>query len=179
MMPSDHTSDFEQIYDRNYLSLCLYADRLLHDFAESKDLVQEVFVRFWEMRDQEERYFSSRAYLYTMVRNACIDKLRKQKLAKVDVDRVADELEDFFQPESGEGAGIDRLLEAIGQLPEKCRQVFTGVCVYERKYKEVAEEMQVSVNTVKTQLSRALKLLRENLDKEDFHLFLAFFINSD
>lgn len=47
-----------------------------------------------------------------------------------------------------------------------------------KKYKDVAEEMQVSVNTVKTQLARALKLLRENLNREDFELFLTFFVFS-
>ena len=53
-----------------------------------------------------------------------------------------------------------------------------AICFNEKKYKEVAEEMSVSVNTVKTQLARALKLLREGLNKEDFELFLTFFIFS-
>ena len=70
---------------------------------------------------------------------------------------------------------MDKLLEAIEALPEKCRYVFVAICVDNKKYKEVADEMHVSLNTIKTQLSRSLKLLRESLNKEDFKLFLTFF----
>lgn len=56
--------------------------------------------------------------------------------------------------------------------------MLVAICFNEKKYKDVAEEMQVSVNTVKTQLARALKLLRENLNREDFELFLTFFVFS-
>lgn len=171
--------DFEGVYDRNYAALCLYAVRFVRDFTEAEDLVQEVFVRFWEVLQKDGKCDCARGYLYRMVRNACIDHLRGKKTGTVDAVLLADELVDFFQPESEEGAGIDRLLEAVERLPEKCRQVFVAICVNERKYKDVADEMQVSVNTIKTQLSRGLKLLREGLDKEDFNLFLTFFINFD
>ena len=63
---------------------------------------------------------------------------------------------------------IDLLMKAVKNLPVKCQQVLVAICFNEKKYKDVAEEMQVSVNTVKTQLARALKLLRENLNREDF-----------
>ena len=170
-------SEFEQVYDRNYEALCLYANRLIHSMTESEDLVQEIFVRFWELRRKGEVQVSVRAYLYRMVRNACIDRLRQKKITVVDVDVMADQLEDFFQPESEEGAAIDRLLKAVNDLPEKCRQVFVGICVNEKKYKEMADEMQVSVNTIKTQLARSLKLLRETLSREDYQILLTFFTN--
>lgn len=170
---------FDQVYFRNYRALCLYANHILHNFPEAEDLVQEIFVRFWEVVDQGETVSAVRPYLYRMVKNACIDKLRLKKIETVDAMDVAEEMVDFFQPESEEYSGIDRLLEAVNTLPEKCRQVFVAICVNERKYKEVAAEMEVSVNTIKTQLSRSLKLLREALNKEDFKLFLTFFINSD
>lgn len=167
--------DFESIYDRNYQALCLYAARLLRDVVEAEDVVQEVFVRFWE---RGEQLASERSYLYRMVRNACVDRLRQKKAVTVDAELMADQLEDFFEPESEGEAGIDRLLEAVNGLPEKCREVFVAICVNEKKYKDVAAEMNVSVNTVKTQLSRSLKLLREDLNKDDFRLFLTFFLNS-
>lgn len=118
---------------------------------------------------------SARSYLYRMVRNACIDLSRAKKYDTVDINSLADQLEYFFHTESEEDSTMDKLLEAIEALPEKCRYVFVAICVDNKKYKEVADEMHVSLNTIKTQLSRSLKLLRESLNKEDFKLFLTFF----
>ena len=74
---------------------------------------------------------------------------------------------------------LDYLFEAIENLTDKCRYVFTAICVNNRKYKDVADEMHISLNTVKTQLSRSIRILRENLNKDDFKLFLAFFAVSE
>lgn len=170
---------FVDIFNRNYKTLCLYATKLCGDFVEAEDVVQDVFVKFWEIFKVDTEEMSVRPYLYRMVRNACIDRVRGRKYDTVDVDLLVDQLECFFQSESEDDSKIDKLLEAIATLPEKCQYVFTAICVNDRKYKDVADEMQVSLNTVKTQLSRSLKLLRERLNKEDFQLFLTLFVNHE
>lgn len=167
---------FVDLFNKNYKALCLYAVRFCGDFSEAEDIVQEVFVRFWDVYQEGMEAVSTRSYLYRMVRNACIDLSRTKKYDTVDVNLLAEQLEYFFHSESEEDSKIDKLLEAIEALPDKCRYVFTAICVDNKKYKEVADEMRVSVNTIKTQLSRSLKLLRERLNKEDFKLFLTFFV---
>lgn len=170
---------FVDLFNKNYKALCLYAVKFCGDFSEAEDIVQEVFVKFWDVYQEEAGTMSVRSYLYRMVRNACIDLSRAQKYDMVDVNSLADQLEYFFQPELEEDSKMDKLLEAIEALPDKCRYVFMAICVNNRKYKDVAEEMHVSLNTIKTQLSRSLRLLRESLNKEDFKLFLTFFVISE
>ena len=145
---------------------------------EAEDVVQEAFVRFWEMYRDRLTVENARPLLYRMVRNMCVDRARAKRWSTVDAEVMADQLVYYFQPESEGDSKIDLLMEAVRNLPEKCQQVLIAICFNEKKYKEVAEEMSVSVNTVKTQLARALKLLREGLNKEDFELFLTFFIFS-
>lgn len=169
---------FVKIFDRNYEPLCLYATRFVRDSIEAEDLVQEIFVRFWEMYQDHEAMNNARPVLYRMTRNICIDRAREKNFCKVDIDTVADKLEYYFQPESADDSKIDLLMAAIKNLPDKCRQVLIAICINDKKYKDVADDMQVSVNTIKTQLARGLKLLRESLNKEDFELFLTFFLIS-
>ena len=166
---------FVELFNKNSKALCLYAVRFCGDFSEAEDIVQDVFVRFWDIFQEGTETMSARSYLYRMVRNACIDLSRAKKYDTVDINSLADQLEYFFHTESEEDSTMDKLLEAIEALPEKCRYVFVAICVDNKKYKEVADEMHVSLNTIKTQLSRSLKLLRESLNKEDFKLFLTFF----
>ena len=113
-----------------------------------------------------------------MTRNMCVDRVREKPKSVVGVEVMTDQLIYYFQPESEDDSKIDLLMKAVKNLPVKCQQVLVAICFNEKKYKDVAEEMQVSVNTVKTQLARALKLLRENLNREDFELFLTFFVFS-
>ncbi len=174
----DREKIFTIVFDKNYETLCLYAVRFVEDFLEAEDIVQEVFVRFWEMYRERLTMTSARPLLYRMVRNMCVDRIRVKRLTQVNVEMVADRLTYYFQPESEENSKIDLLMEAVRNLPEKCQQVLIAICFNEKKYKEVAVEMQVSINTVKTQLSRALKLWREGLNKEDVEVFLTFFVFS-
>lgn len=169
---------FTAVFDKNYETLCLYAVRFTEDFVEAEDVVQEAFVRFWEMYRDRLTVENARPLLYRMVRNMCVDRARAKRWSTVDAEVMADQLVYYFQPESEGDSKIDLLMEAVRNLPEKCQQVLVAICFNEKKYKEVAEDMQVSVNTVKTQLVRALKLLREELNKEDFELFLIFFVFS-
>lgn len=169
---------FTAVFDKNYETLCLYAVRFTEDLVEAEDVVQEAFVRFWEMYRDRLTVENARPLLYRMVRNMCVDRARAKRWSTVDAEVMADQLVYYFQPESEGDSKIDLLMEAVRNLPEKCQQVLVAICFNEKKYKEVAEDMQVSVNTVKTQLVRALKLLREELNKEDFELFLIFFVFS-
>ena len=154
----DKERTFTMVFDKNYEALCLYAVKFTEDFLEAEDIVQEAFVRFWEMYRDRLTTENARPLLYRMTRNMCVDRVREKPKSVVGVEVMTDQLIYYFQPES--------------------QQVLVAICFNEKKYKDVAEEMQVSVNTVKTQLARALKLLRENLNREDFELFLTFFVFS-
>ncbi|MDR2130494.1 MAG: sigma-70 family RNA polymerase sigma factor [Odoribacteraceae bacterium] len=156
---------FKEIFDKHYEALCLYAVKFTRDMSDAEDMVQDAFVKWWEVIEKNPAA-STRAYLYQMVRNAGIDRVRQKRHDTVDIHTLVDSLEFLFQPEAENDSRIEALLEAIDTLPEKARQVFMAICVNERKYKEVAHDMNVSVNTIKTQFSRSLKLLRDRLNEK-------------
>lgn len=173
LVKKDKRKDFTVIFDKNYESLCLYAVKFTRDFVEAEDIVQSAFMRFWEMYQKNTDKSDARPLLYRITRNMCIDYIRNRQVDTVDAETVADQLAYYFQPESKDDSRIDLLMEAVKNLPDRCQQVLIAVCFNGKKYKEVAEQMQISVNTIKTQLSRALKLLSDSLNKEDFDLFLT------
>ncbi|MDR0765611.1 MAG: sigma-70 family RNA polymerase sigma factor [Odoribacteraceae bacterium] len=153
---------FKQVFDKHYETLCVYAARFTRDMDDAEDVVQDTFVKWWEIIGNKPSA-STRAYLYQMVKNACIDRARARRNDTVNINVLIDDEESLFQPEAENDSRVDILLEAIDALPEKAHRVFVAICVNKRKYKEVASEMNVSVNTIKTQFSRSLKFLRERL----------------
>jgi len=166
--------DFQILFKQNYRALCLYATRYLKDVNEAEDLVQEVFIKFWHTI-QRTPAAGCRSYLYRMVKNALIDRSRRKKIETVELDPRHYQIEEFFQPDSDDSAGIDNMLAVIASLPERSRIIFMEVCANGKKYQEVADQLNISLNTVKTQLSRGLKVVRSALNAQDFSLFLWLF----
>ena len=170
---TERSRAFAAVFTANYEPLCLYAARLTGDMHFAEDIVQDVFARFWKSMNSRPPS-SIRPYLYAMTRNACVDYLRTQKYIRVDIDRHIEEFDCFFQPDSDSPSRVDKLLRAVNSLPEKARRVFLAIVVNDMKYKDVAAQMGISVNTVKTQLARSIALLRERLPGEILPVILLF-----
>ncbi len=148
------------LFERYYKPLVLFADSLITDRVYAEDLVQEVFYRF--MKEHVYQNIVPDAlgtYLFRAVRNICVNSLSSKGL-------VYSELEvlkyDAIEEESKTIAPelIDAVYKAIENLPLKTRIVVRGILISGKKYKEVAEENCISVNTVKTLLSSGLRALR-------------------
>ncbi|MDR1414877.1 MAG: RNA polymerase sigma-70 factor [Odoribacteraceae bacterium] len=151
----------KELFHAYYRPLCVYAMHLLDSFEESEDVVQEVFTSFWERSRREAFSGSLRAYLFSSVRNNSLRRAReKARWAREQVDE-ADELFHYSgDQQAREREDLDLALE---RLPGQCRSVFTMIVLDDMKYKEVAERLGISVNTVKTHFARALKQLRFSL----------------
>lgn len=109
-----------------------------------------------------------RVILYRSVRNLCLNYLRddKRRMAKFS-DYVVEETEDFrFSLEEMEER--EEIQKAINLLPEQCRLIFTLCCLENMKYQEVADKLGISINTVRTQMTRAFKSLRDTLSGKTF-----------
>lgn len=173
----DKTNDLIMtLFDNYFNSLCLYADKILNNIYLAEDIVQDVFVKLYEEKVFSNPTINIRPYLFRMVRNSCLDYFKKKKIICENIDSNLEKIDDLFESSKITEGQIDKLRKEIEKLPEKCRQVFISICIYDMKYKSVAEEMNVSVNTIKSQLSKALRILRETLDYEDFLLLYAFFV---
>jgi len=129
--------------------------------GDAKGVVHDVFVSVWEKFDTLAPDLNYKSYLYTAVRNRCLNVIRDHKKF-VPIDAVDD------QPAS-EGSSIEtkeletEIALAIQSLPDKCRQVFEKSRLEGLKYAQIAKEMNISVKTVEAQMSKALRVLRQHL----------------
>ena len=161
----DNNINFDDLFRYNYRPLCLYALHYLQDVDQSEDIVQESYAALWEKLQEGAHILNRKSYLYMMVRNRCLDHLRKkgiptESLKPCDTYGIIDD--DDAQERSQTEA---RLWTAIDSLPEKCREVFIMSKRDGLKYEEIAEELNLSVNTVRNQISKALKVLKEGVHK--------------
>lgn len=155
----------DELFRYNYRPLCLYALHYLKDPDAAEDVVQECFAMLWEKISSGNPVANRRAYLYMSVRNRCLDFLRRSGL-KTEELKPSDANGFIDDDDAQERAGIEaRLWTAIDSLPEKCREVFLLSKRDGLKYEEIAEELGISENTVRNQISKALKILKEGARK--------------
>lgn len=156
---------FKELFDRYYMPLCLYSVQITDSFEVSEDIVQEFFISFWEKKIFRQVRENMQHYLFYCIRNASLAAVKKTKtLLLEDVEEEAYSLPDELTDEAELAKQQAVLLDNIKQLPEQCSHIFVEIVIHGKKYKEVAEELHISVNTVKTQLSRALKRLRGGMN---------------
>jgi len=135
--------------------------KYLDDLDEAKGIVHEAFVAVWEKYDELAVDLNYKSYLYTAVRNRCLNKIRDQKKFVVLDSIVHDEFTDNDVLEIKELEIA--IADAVNSLPEKCREVFEKSRIEGLKYMQIAEEMSISVKTVEAQMSKALRILRKQL----------------
>ena len=153
----------EKLFDEFYPSLCWFANKYLNDFENSKDVVQEVFVKLWENKISYTTDQEIKSFLYVSVKNKSLNYLNSKRHRVTDNYPVTDmeelKSDDFLY---GELLIIDTsalLKKAIEALPEKCREVIS-FSIQDYTNKEIAGELKISLNTVKTQKQIAYKKLR-------------------
>ena len=165
MPQTDNNINFDDLFRYNYRPLCLYALHYLQDADLAEDVVQESYTALWEKLQEGVHVLNRKSYLYMMVRNRCLDNLRKkgiptESLKPYDTYGIIDD--DDAQERSQTEA---RMWTAIDSLPEKCREVFIMSKRDGMKYEEIAQELGISENTVRNQISKALKVLKEGVHK--------------
>lgn len=166
-----NTMNFEDLFRYSYRPLCMYALHYLQDVDLAEDIVQESYTALWEKLQEGASVLNRKSYLYMMVRNRCLDHLSKKGIHTESLkpyDSYGIISDDDAQERSQTEA---KLWTAIDTLPEKCREVFILSKRDGLKYEEIAEELGLSVNTVRNQISKALKLLKEGIYK----IYIFFF----
>ncbi len=164
---------FEMLYDEHYESLCHYAQGFVFDLDTSREIVQDVFVRIWEKRAALLGEESLKSYLYRSVHNQCLDHLKHLNVAleyeKMRIREIQETGYNSFRAEDHPLDGLinkeirDAIHSAIENLPEKCREVFELSRFEGLKYREISKALNISVKTVETQMSRAIKSLKKQL----------------
>lgn len=165
--------EFSSLFEKYHASLFRFAQTYVCCSSQSEDIVQEVFIKLWENPDIRIKS-SVRSYLFFMVRNKCIDYLRSvhvedenHKLLMESM-IISDSIDIDFCDEAKEKIG-----KAIAELPSQCRQVYNMHIFHGLKNVEIAEELGLSESSVKVQIYRAKKSLREKLYSVR-HMFILF-----
>jgi RNA polymerase sigma-70 factor, ECF subfamily len=173
--------DFNLIFDELYIPLCRYAMKFVHHHETAEDIVQEIFIYIWENRERISKMDSVKMYLFTAVKNKSLNFLKKNYLNNKLP--LTDESDGSFQSELQpdvsellEYRELESLLEqALNTLPEKCRIIFTMKRFADLSNKEVAEHLNISLKTVESQMTIALKKMNNYLNSHWQSTIVLFF----
>ena len=158
---------FELLFRKHYVSLCSFANKFLEEPEDAKDVVQEVFTKLWQHRIEIDPKRSLSSYLLKITQNDCINKLKRKKveLKYIEIYKLIYVDNNDFSPCLYYQANElnNNIIRALDKLPLNCRRVFELNRFEGLKYKEIATVLQISIKTVESQMSKALKKLRLEL----------------
>ncbi len=155
---------FQVLFNRYYKGLLVTALNVLKEKDQAKDIIQDLFFWLWQNRESLEIQSSVAAYLKRAVINRCLNLLKKeQKL--LDSEDWEEPINSSPNPhELIEGEELKAFIDhALGQLPERCRLVFSLKRIEGFSVKEIADQLEISPKTVENQITKALKHLRQEL----------------
>jgi RNA polymerase sigma-70 factor (ECF subfamily) len=171
---------FRSVYNEYYEMLLYLSLQYLSDKEDAREAVQDAFVKLWENRSTLKETASIRNFLYTIVKNNCLNVLKKQEV----IFQTQEELkwmEMHYQYEAMTRLDFSdiefeelqqKVNEAIGKLPDHCRKVFQLSRFEQLKNREIAQQLNITEKTVEAHMTKALKLLKNDL-KHYLPLFLS------
>lgn len=161
----DSIAIFEQTFKAHYKNLYIYACSIIKDETQAEETVQQVFYKLWQKKEQIQVQQSLKSYLYRAVHNECINTLRHEKVkAKHGIHVTGTTSETTHLHDNLAAKDLQKRIDAVlNELPEQCRTIFQLSRYEELNYREIADKLNISLSTVKNQVSRALHALRANL----------------
>ncbi|OXA75147.1 RNA polymerase sigma-70 factor, ECF subfamily [Flavobacterium aquidurense] len=167
---------YKELFYSLYPRLVSYSYSFVKDNFLAEEVVENVMLQLWENRLKFEKIIDVKSYLYTMTRNGSLLIIKKEKKVVELNDELAHETLDFdFNIVKEELYAT--LIDALNSLPEKCKEVFELSCIEGLKYRDIAEQLNISINTVKSQRARAIELLKVKLKNHSELLFLLLFLS--
>jgi RNA polymerase sigma-70 factor, ECF subfamily len=157
---------FKELFLLHYAALCGYAKKFIDDLDQAEEVVQDLFFNLWQKREKIEINTSLEAYLYRSVRNSCLNLLKHYKIRdtyKVANQKAIRESEGVHSDSVVENELQESIELAIESLPPERKKIFKMNRLEGMKYKEIADELGISIKTVEAQMSKALKHLRDRL----------------
>lgn len=159
---------FDEIFRQYSKPLFYYAAKFVDDEV-ARDMVQDVFVKLWDSQDLTIK-LSLNALLFTMVRNNCLQHLEKQKVRNKYLESTKlvmqeEELRFYIDERTSliEQELENKLNEVLNSLPDRCRQIFVMSRYENKKNREIADELEISLKAVEKQITKALATIRTEM----------------
>ena len=174
LVNSGDRNAFKQVFDTYFNALCAFSNKYISNQSETEDIVQEVFVSFWEHKKDFDHINAIKAFLYTSVRNKCLNQLKHRLVRQKHESALIYELESeqFFINHVLEEDTFNRLYSEIRSLPNSSQKIML-LTLKGLKNREIALKLDISENTVKTQKKIAYAKLRTKISDTVFAIFLS------
>lgn len=165
----------EEVFKKDILplnrKLLGFANRFMNDFDDAKDVVQEIFIKLWSMRNELEKYNSVEALAMRMTRNLCLDKIKLKKTIPLNGEIKEESYDEALVKEKqGElNIAVKRAKSAIERLDEPQKTIMQLRDIQGYDYEEIAQILNMNVNTIRVNISRARKKVKEYLIKNYYN----------
>lgn len=180
---------FETVFKKYYKSLCVFAEHYVGEPEMAKEIVSDFFLKIWENRRNIQINTSVKNYCYTSIRNQSLKYLEHLKVLKKYKEYAENRIRhiQFMESVSGDyplanlisQEIVEEIETSIDVLPERCKEIFMLSRFEDMSYEDISKKLDVSINTVRKQMSRALEKLRNSLSKYlpiTIFMLLQFFI---
>ncbi len=173
---------FNFFFRQYYPALTYYSFKIVNDQAEAEEIASEALIKLWERRDKFDSYLPIKSFLYTTVRNASVDYLRKQNRAAKNLKELG-YITDLSEKNAFElfveGETYQEILSAISALPPQCKRIFSMLFFEGKEYPEIARELNLTEATVRSQKARAITLIRRQIGLGMSLLISLLFLHSE
>ena len=163
MLARDFKTDVLPISNK----LLRFANQILQDDEEAKDVLQDVFLKLWQKRDELEKIENLEAFAFRMTRNRCLDMIRSRRTISIDSMKKVN----FAEEESSDTDYLDlsnsvsQVKRIIAELPDLQRTVIHLRDIEQLEFEEIADATDMNVNAIRVNLSRARKKVRDEILK--------------
>ena len=176
---------FEDIYLSYFSKMKYFAKEYVISEEDAENIVQDVFVGLWENKEMLNMHMNLIAYLFTTIKNKCLNHLRHKLVVQETASKLQEEYTislrmnldslEAFDNNLFSDQDIEKIISrALDTLSEKCRTIFIMSKIEGKKQKEIAQELNISINTIETQMGIAYKKLR--IELKDYFPILLFIL---
>lgn len=159
-------SGFNFFFREYYAALAYYSCQIIHVRADAEEIASESLMKLWERRSHFDNLSAIQAFLYTSTRHASLnytrsrDRLNRRHL---EAEYLSEKLERDVFERIVETETYREITGTMSVLPPQCRRIFSMLFIEGKDYQQIAEELQLSVATIRSQKARALLLIRQKL----------------
>ena len=176
---------FEDVYLSYFSKMKYFAKEYVISEEDAENIVQDVFVELWENKKMLNMHMNLIAYLFTTIKNKCLNHLRHKLVVQETASKLQEEYTislrmnldslEAFDNNLFSDQDIEKIISrALDTLSEKCRTIFIMSKIEGKKQKEIAQELNISINTIETQMGIAYKKLR--IELKDYFPILLFIL---